>query len=79
MNQFDRAVTQGDFEYEFTLNPKLSKVLKAKSSFNILVGNAGGIELVLNGNKLPKIGRKGEIKNINVDSQGVHYMKIKKP
>ena len=72
-----RIMIDNKFNDEFTLNPKLSKSLKAKSNFSILIGNAGGVELVLNGNKLPIIGKKGEIKNIKVDSEGIHYMRNK--
>lgn len=72
-----RVMIDNKFNDEFTLSPSLTKSLKAKSNFSILIGNAGGIELVLNGKKLPKIGKKGEIKNIKVDLDGIHYMKNK--
>lgn len=72
-----RIMIDNKFNDEFTLSPSLTKSLKAKSNFSILIGNAGGIELVLNGKKLPKIGKKGEIKNIKVDLEGIHYMKNK--
>lgn len=72
-----RIMIDNKFNDEFVLNPSLTKLLKAKSNFSILIGNAGGIELVLNGKKLPKIGKKGEIKNIKVDLNGIHYMKNK--
>ena len=74
-----RIMIDDKLENEFILNSNLSKSLKAKSNFTILIGNAGGVELVLNGNKLPMIGKKGEIKNISVDLNGIHYMRIKKP
>jgi len=74
-----RIMIDNKLENEFILNSNLSKTLKAKSNFTILIGNAGGVELVLNGNKLPMIGKKGEIKNISVDLKGIHYMRIKKP
>lgn len=72
-----RVMIDNKFNNEFTLSPSLSKSLTAKSNFSILIGNAGGVELVLNGKKLPKIGKKGEIKNIKVDLDGIHYMKNK--
>ncbi len=74
-----RITIDNKFGDEFTLNPRLSKTLKAKTNFKLLIGNAGGVELYLNGKKLPKFGKKGEIKNISVDSSGIHYMRIKKP
>ncbi|NOX65740.1 MAG: DUF4115 domain-containing protein [Chlorobi bacterium] len=74
-----RITIDNKFGDEFTLNPRLSKTLKAKTNFKLLIGNAGGVELYLNGKKLPKFGKKGEIKNISVDASGIHYMRIKKP
>lgn len=62
---------------EFILNPNRSKTLSAKSNINMLVGNAGGLELILNGKKLNFIGKKGEIKNISIDSDGIHYLKMR--
>lgn len=73
-----RLMVDNKFRDEFILNPNFSKSVKAKSNFSLLVGNAGGIELILNGKRLPQIGKKGEIKNISVDSSGIHYMRIKK-
>jgi len=74
-----RITIDNKFGDEFTLNPNLSKTLKAKTNFKLLIGNAGGVELYLNGKKLPSFGKKGEIKNISVDSSGIHYMRIKRP
>lgn len=48
---------------------------KAKAKFELWVGNAGGIELSLNGKELGSPGKKGEIiKNIVITKEG---MKIK--
>ena len=74
-----RVMIDSKFGDEFIINPNLSRSLKAKSKISILIGNAGGVNLILNGNKLPKVGRNGEIKNISIDSEGIHYLKIKKP
>lgn len=72
-----RVMVDNKFSDEFILNPMISKSLKAKSHFSLLIGNSGGVELTLNGNKLPAIGEKGQIKNIIVDSSGIHYTRIK--
>lgn len=60
---------------EFILAPKRSKTLFAKSQIDLLIGNAGGIEFILNGKKLEFDGKKGEIRNVIVDLQGIHYSK----
>ena len=61
---------------EFILAPKRSKTLFAKAQIDLLIGNAGGIEFILNGKKLEFDGKKGEIRNVIVDLQGIHYSKI---
>ena len=61
---------------EFILNPSHSKTLMAESKINLLLGNAGGVELILNGEKLNFSGKKGEIRNISVDADGIHCSNI---
>jgi len=58
---------------EFILAPSRSKTLFANSQIDLLIGNSGGIEFILNGKKLEFKGKKGEIKNVIVDSQGIHF------
>ncbi|MBU0475233.1 MAG: DUF4115 domain-containing protein [Bacteroidetes bacterium] len=62
---------------EFILYPERSKTLTAKSQIDILIGNAGGIEFILNGKKLEFDGKKGEIRNVIVDAKGLHYSTTK--
>jgi len=62
---------------EFILNPNRSKTLNAKSKIDLLIGNTGGIEFVLNGKKIDFLGKKGEIRNITFDADGIHYSKMK--
>ena len=61
---------------EFILNPNRSKTLNAKSQIDILVGNTGGIEFILNGKKLEFKGKKGEIRNVRINSNGIQFSKI---
>lgn len=60
---------------EYILNPNHSKTFIAGSKFNILLGNAGAIELFLNGKNLNFTGKKGVIRNISIDSNGFQYIK----
>ncbi len=61
---------------EFILYPNKSKTLSAKSQIDILVGNTGGIEFILNGKKLEFKGKKGEIRNVRINSNGIQFSKI---
>ncbi len=58
---------------EFTLSANKTKILRAKSNFDLMVGNSGGIELFLNGNKLEFNGIKGKRQIFSVDLQGISY------
>lgn len=51
---------------EYTLQPGDYLELGAKSRFNILVGNATGVHLYLNGKPVPVSGEQGEVVNIEI-------------
>ncbi len=70
-----RIIIDNQRNDEFILYPNRSKVLKAAEEINLLLGNAGGIELILNGKNLNFTGKKGEIRNISIDADGFHYLK----
>lgn len=71
-----RYIIDGSFQKEVMMRPKESLVIRAKSNFNLLVGNSGGIEIVFNGKKIDSLGRKGEVKNININNEGITFPKI---
>lgn len=54
-----------------------SKKFKAKSNFQLLVGNAGGIKLYLNENELPFTGVKGSVRRLKIDKNGVELIQVK--
>jgi len=43
------------------LQPGQIARFEAKSSFHVVVGNAGGVKLSLDGTPLPPLGRSGEV------------------
>ncbi|MBA4418517.1 MAG: hypothetical protein C0392_11515 [Syntrophus sp. (in: bacteria)] len=51
---------------EFMLSPQEIIVLNAKEGFDILVGNAGGVKLLLNGKETEFTGKSGEVKRIKL-------------
>jgi cytoskeleton protein RodZ len=48
------------------LNPNEVRTLRAKDSFKVMTGNAQGIILTLNGETLKPLGRRGEVKTVNL-------------
>lgn len=51
---------------EFMLNPEDIIILNAKNTFDLLIGNAGGVKLILDGTDIQFTGVSGEVKRINL-------------
>ena len=51
---------------EYNLNPGDYMELEALSGFNLLVGNAGGVNLTLNGKLLKMSGKSGQVVNVRI-------------
>jgi hypothetical protein len=60
------AVIDGSEKKEFMLNPEEMVVLHAQDRFELLIGNAGGVKLILNGKDIGFSGESGEVKRIQV-------------
>lgn len=58
-------------EVDFILYPGQKREIKAKTEFNLIIGNTGTIVFTLNGNKVPFEGKKGSRKNIIINSSGI--------
>jgi transcriptional regulator with XRE-family HTH domain len=59
-------VIDGTERKEFTLNPEEVVVLNANEKFDILIGNAGGVKLFINGKDVGFTGESGEVKRITL-------------
>jgi cytoskeletal protein RodZ len=51
---------------EFMLNPQDIIILNAKEKYDLLIGNAGGVKLILDGNDVQFTGLSGEVKRIKL-------------
>ncbi|OPY79014.1 MAG: cytoskeletal protein RodZ [Syntrophorhabdus sp. PtaU1.Bin153] len=60
------AVIDGAEKKEFMLNPEEMIVLHGQDRFELLIGNAGGVKLILNGKDIGFSGESGEVKRIQV-------------
>jgi cytoskeletal protein RodZ len=56
-----RVYVDNERVFEGTLEPPVTKVWHAKEKFMLSTGNAGGLELKLDNQKLPPVGKKGEV------------------
>jgi transcriptional regulator with XRE-family HTH domain len=66
----------GQLEKEITLKPGEGFSAEASKEIRIIVGNAGGLDLVLNGKQLDKFGKSGEVLTLIFNSRGVE---VKRP
>jgi len=64
---------------EMILKPGEGITLQASGRILMKLGNAGGLDLVLNGKPLGKFGKSGEVLNLIVTSQGVEVKRPEKP
>lgn len=51
---------------EFMLNPQEMIIVNGKENFDLLIGNAAGVKLNLNGKEIGLTGQSGEVKRIKV-------------
>jgi cytoskeleton protein RodZ len=56
-----KAIADGQAPHVFTLKPDERVTLEAKDQFNLLIGNAGGIRLFLNGKEIYVPGKSGQV------------------
>ena len=71
-----RATKDGRRAWEYTLRAGQKKLITARESIALIVGNAGGVELTLNGEALPPIGERGQVRRVVFTPSG---MSISRP
>jgi cytoskeleton protein RodZ len=66
-------------EKEITFKAGEAISVQASNRIRIVVGNAGGLDLILNGKSLDKFGKSGEVLTLLFTSQGVEVKRPEKP
>ena len=61
-----RIFVDGQDAKEFILPPGSHPEWKAREGFELLIGNAGGIDLELNGQKIKKLGTSGQVVRLSL-------------
>ena len=72
-----KIILDGKNESSFTLFPYSKKNIKAKSNYQLTVGNSAAISLLLNNKLLNFSGKKNMVQQIFIDSSGMKYMNTK--
>jgi cytoskeleton protein RodZ len=60
------VIIDGTEKKEFTLKPQEVVILNATEKFDLLVGNAGGVKLILDGKDTSFTGENGQVKRVNL-------------
>jgi hypothetical protein len=60
------VVIDGSEKKEFMLNAQEMIMLQAKDRFDLLIGNAGGVKLILDGKDVEFTGKSGEVKRVKL-------------
>lgn len=63
-----RVIIDGQKPKESTFNPETHLEWRAHEGFELLIGNAGGVELELNGEKLGPPGKRGQVVKLRLPS-----------
>jgi len=65
-------------EKEMIFKPKDGISVEAENRVRVKIGNAGGLDLILNGKPLGKFGKSGEVVTLVLTSQGVEVNPVRK-
>ena len=61
----------GEPKWKGTLQPNQSREVQATESIRLTVGNAGGVDLTLNGKDLGALGREGEVRTVSLAARAL--------
>jgi cytoskeletal protein RodZ len=71
--------SDGRLAYTGTLDAQQSQQFEASSTILVLVGNAGGIEISLNGKPIGPLGRHAEVRLLQLSAEGVRVLQHTPP
>lgn len=74
-----RIQIDGQLEKEMTLKPGETTSHRAVKQIYLLVGNAGGLDLIFKGRSLERFGKSGEVVHLIFTPRGVETKRIEKP
>jgi cytoskeletal protein RodZ len=65
-----RASADGKFIFAGTLEPQQNRVIEGAGAVTLLLGNAGGASVSLNGKPIGPVGAKGQVRTVQLTSGG---------
>lgn len=69
-----RALVDGERVFQRTFHPGESRQVEADEHVSLLVGNAGGVSLSLNGKAIPPIGSSGQVRRVLLTVGGMEIL-----
>jgi cytoskeleton protein RodZ len=74
-----RIQINGQPEHEMTLKPGETVSPQGLKRINLVVGNAGGLDIIFQGKPLERFGKSGDVVNLIFTPQGVEAKRFEKP
>ncbi len=74
-----RIQIDGQPQHEMTLRPGESTSHQAQKQIYLLVGNAGGLDIIFKGKTLGRFGKSGEVVNLVFTPEGVKPNRLEQP
>jgi cytoskeleton protein RodZ len=74
-----RARSDGKYVFSATLDPNQTRTVEASESVELLLGNAGGVSVALNGKPIGALGPKGQVRTVQLSSGGFRIVSAKAP
>ena len=74
-----RIQINGQPEHEMTLNPGETTSYQGLKRIHLMVGNAGGLDIIFQGKPLERFGKSGDVVNLIFTPQGVEAKRFEKP
>ena len=74
-----RIQINGQPQHQMTLRPGESTSHQAQKQIYLLVGNAGGLDIIFKGKTLARFGKSGEVVNLIFTPQGVETKRFEQP
>ena len=69
-----RVSADGQTEFVGMLHPHDTRAIAADAQVNIVTGNAGGLEISLNGKPLDPIGPSGQVRTVRLTAEGPQFV-----
>lgn len=71
-----RVVADGERVLEDTLEAGFVQTIRANESVQLVVGNAGGVRVALNGETMQSVGPPGHVRRVDVSTSGMEVVEI---